>query len=106
LFLTFDEGVLYFYDVSESGGLFDGVEGFINNFHISLVVVYKFNFFLVVDYEFGKSLFEYGCRIVLDGIDLSCFDSTAPVEFGIFEFFIEFCESAVVVGFVFLILHF
>jgi hypothetical protein len=58
LLLTLDEGVLDFLDVSQTGGFLDGVEGFINYFHVSLVVVDEFDFFLVVEDEFSESVFK------------------------------------------------
>ncbi len=42
----------------------------------------------------------------MNGIDLSCFDSAASVEFGVLEFLIELSKSFIVVCLVFLILHF
>ena len=106
LFFSFDEGVLDLEDVGESSGLFDSVEGLVDNFHISLVVIDQFDFFLVVDDQFGQSLLEDAGSIVLDGTNLAGFDSAAFVQAGIPEFFVEFGQPSVVVGFIFLVLHF
>lgn len=64
-----------FEDVGQSSRFFDGSEGFINHLHVALIVVDQFYFLLVVHDQFGESLFEYGCSVVLDGVDLSCFDA-------------------------------
>ena len=106
LLLSFDEGVLDLQNVGQSGGFLDGVEGLVNDLHISLVVINEFDFFLVVDDKFGESLLEDAGSIVLDGTNFSSFDSAAFVESGIPKFFVEFGKSTVIVGFVFLIFHF
>jgi hypothetical protein len=49
LFLTFDEGVLDFKDVGKARCLFNSGECFVDNFHIPLIVINKFDFFLVVN---------------------------------------------------------
>ena len=91
LLLSLDESVLNFEDIGETSCLFDGVEGFINYFHVSLIVVNKFYFFFIVDYQLGESLLQDSCCIVLDCTNLSCFDSAPLVESRISEFFVEFC---------------
>ena len=42
----------------------------------------------------------------MDGTNFSGFDSAAFIESGVSEFFVEFGESAVVVGLIFLVFHF
>lgn len=56
LFFSFDEGVLYFLDVGEAGGFFDGVEGLVNDLHIPLIIVDQFHFLFVVHDQFGQAL--------------------------------------------------
>jgi hypothetical protein len=106
LFFSLDEGVLDLEDVGESGGFLDGGEGLVDDLHVALVVVNQFHFFLIVDDQFGESLFEDCGGVVLDGFDFSGFDSAAAVEFGVFEFLVEACEFLVVVVLVLLVLHF
>ena len=79
LLLSFDEGILDLLDVGQSSGFFDGVEGLIDHFHVTLVVVNQFDFFLVVEDKFGESVFEDRSCIVLNGLNLSGFDSAASV---------------------------
>ena len=105
LFFALDEGVLNFLDVGEPSRFFDGGEGLINNFHVPLIGVNKFDFFLVIDDEFGQSLAKEGGSVILDGGNLSCFDATALEEFGILEISVEFVEGSVVLGFLFLVFH-
>lgn len=79
LLLSFDEGILDLLDASQSCGFFDSVKGLINNFHITLVVINQLNFFFVVEDELGQSIFEDRSCIVLNGLNLSGFDSAASV---------------------------
>ena len=105
MFFSLDESVLDFLDVGQARRFFDGVEGFVDHFHVPLVVVDQFHFLLVVDYQFSQSLLQHCGRVVLDGIYLSGFDATAAVEPGVLEFFVEFGQASVVVGFIFFVLH-
>ena len=105
LLLTLDEGVLNLENIGQSGGFFDGGKGLIDNLHISLIVIDKFDFLFIVDNEFGQSMFQDSSSVILDGIDFSSFDPASSVEFGIFQFFVQFCKSAIVVGLVFLVFH-
>lgn len=84
LFFSLDEGVLDFEDVGQSGGLLDGCEGLVDNFHVSLVVVDQFDLLLVVHDQFGQSVLQDCCSIVLDGIYFPCFDAAASVQLGVF----------------------
>jgi hypothetical protein len=42
----------------------------------------------------------------LNGLNFSSLDSAGSVEFGVLELFVEFVESLIVVGLVFLVFHF
>jgi hypothetical protein len=105
LFLPFDEGVLYLDNISETCGFFDCVEGLINDFHISLIVINKFHFLLVVHYKFSESLLENSCSIILDSVDFSGFNPASSVEFGIFKLFVKLSQAAIVVCFILFVLH-
>ena len=105
LLLSFDESVLDLENVGQSCCFFDGGKGLVDNLHVSLVVIDKFHFLLIVDDEFGQSMLQNSSSVILDGIDLSSFDPASSVEFGIFQFFVQFCKSAIVVGLVFLVFH-
>ena len=50
LLLTFDECVLNLKNICKSGCFFNSVEGLIDNFHVSLVIINQFDFLFVVDY--------------------------------------------------------
>jgi len=80
LFLTLDEGVLDLENVGQSCGFFDGIESLVNDFHVSLIIVDKFHFFLVVDDQLGQSLLQNASSIVLNSTDFTSFDSAASVE--------------------------
>jgi len=84
LFLTFDESVLDLVYIGQSCRLFDGGKSFIDDFHVSLIVINKFDFLLIVDDKFGQSMLQDSSSVILYGIDLSSFDPASPVEFGIF----------------------
>lgn len=58
MLFALDEGVLDFFDVSQASGLLDGIEGLIDDFHVSLVVVNELDFFLVVEDKFGQSVLK------------------------------------------------
>jgi hypothetical protein len=105
LFFSLDEGVLDFKNVSQSSCFLDGVEGLIDDLHVSLIVVDKFHFFLVVDNQLGQPLFQNASSVVLDGTYLSSFDPAAFVESRISQLSIELSESFVVVVLVLLIFH-
>jgi hypothetical protein len=106
LFLTFDESILNLNDISEACCLLDCVKSLVNNFHISLIVVYEFDFLLIIDYKFSESLLQNCCCIILYSTDLSCFNFTSFVEFGIFKLFVELSQPTIIVCFVLFILHF
>ena len=105
LFLALDEGVLDLEDVGQASCFFDGGKGFIDHLHVSLVIVNQFHFFLIIDDELGQSMLQHSCSVVLDGVDLSSLDPASSVQLGVLEFFVEFSESSVVIGLIFLILH-
>ena len=106
LFFTFDKSILDLDDVSETCGFLYRVKGFINNFHISLVIINEFDFFFVIYDEFSQSLLQNSSRIVLDGADLSCFNSASSIKLGIFKLFVEFGQTTIVVCFILFIFHF
>lgn len=106
LFLTFNESILDLNDVSETCGFLYCTKGFIDDFHVSLVIINKFDFFFVIYYKLSKSLFQNSSRIVLDGINFSCFNSASFIEFGIFKLFVEFSQTTIVVCFILFIFHF
>lgn len=105
LFLSLDEGVLDLEDVGESRCFFDSSEGFIDDLHVSLVVINQFHFFLVVDDQLGQSMLQNCCSIVLDGIDLSSLDPASSIQLRILELLVEFSEPPVVIGLILFILH-
>lgn len=39
--------------IREACGLFDGIEGLIDDLHISLIIINELNLFLIVDYKFS-----------------------------------------------------
>ena len=65
LFLALDEGALDFFDVGETCGFLDGVEGFVNNLHVPLIVINEFNFLFIIYNKFSESLLQDGGSIVL-----------------------------------------
>ncbi len=106
LFFTFNESILYLNDISKTCGFFYCVKGFIDDFHISLVIINQFHFLFVIYYKFSQSLFQDGSCIILDCVDLSCLNSASSVEFRIFKLFVEFSQATIVIRFILLIFHF
>lgn len=106
LLFSLDESILDLQDISQTGSFLDRSEGFVNDLHVSLVVINQFHFLFVVNNKLGQSMLEYGSRIVLDGIDFSSLDPAAPIQLRIFKFLIQLSEPSVVVGLIFLVLHF
>jgi hypothetical protein len=88
LLFTFYKSVLNLFYVCQSSCLFNGVESLINNLHVSLIVINELNFFLVVEDEFGQSIFQNRSSVILNGLNFSSFDSAGSVELGVFELFI------------------
>lgn len=105
LFLALDEGVLDLEDVGQAGCFLDGSKCFIDDLHVSLVVVDQLHFFLIVDDQLGQPMLKDCGSIVLDGVDLPGLDPASPVQLRILEFFVEFSEPPVIVGLILLILH-
>ena len=58
MLFAFDESVLNFLNVSQASSFLDGIEGLIDNFHVSLIVVNQLDFFLVVKDELGQSVLK------------------------------------------------
>ncbi len=89
LLFSLDECVLDLLNISETCCLFDSIESFIDNFHISLIVINKFNFFLIIYNKLSQTIFKYCRSIILDNINLSSFDSATSIEFRILKFLVE-----------------
>ena len=89
LLFSFDKCILDLLNISETCSLFNSIESFIDNFHISLIVIDKLNFFFIIDNKFSQTTFKYCRSIILNNINLSSFDSATSIEFWILEFLVE-----------------
>lgn len=106
LLFSFNKCILDLLNISETCSLFNSIESFIDNFHISLIVIDKLNFFFIIDNKFSQTIFKYCRSIILNNINLSSFDSATSIEFWILEFLVELSQTSIIVRFIFLILHF
>jgi len=106
LLFSFDKSVLNLNNICKSSCFFYRIKGFINNLHVSLIVINELDFFFVVDNQFSQPLLQNCSSIILYCIDFSSFDSASSIQLRIFELFVELGKSTVVIGFVFLVLHF
>ena len=106
LLFSFNKCILDLLNISETCCLFNSIESFIDNFHISLIVIDKLNFFFIIDNKFSQTIFKYCRSIILNNINLSSFDSATSIEFWILEFLVELSQTSIIVRFIFLILHF
>ena len=106
MFFSLDESVLDFLNVSQSSGLFDGIESLVDNFHISLIVVYEFHFFFVINDQFRQSFLQNCGCVGLNCGHFSGSNSTSSVQFWVSQLFIQFIELSDIVGFVLFIFHF
>jgi hypothetical protein len=57
LFFSLDKCVLNLLNICEACCLFYCIESLIDNLHISLVIIDKFHFFLIIDNKFSKAIF-------------------------------------------------
>ena len=89
LLFSFNKCILDLLNISETCSLFNSIESFIDNFHISLIVINKLNFFFIIDNKFSQTTFKYCRSIILNNINLSSFDSATSIEFWILEFLVE-----------------
>lgn len=89
LLFSFNKCILDLLNISETCSLFNSIESFIDNFHISLIVIDKLNFFFIIDNKFSQTIFKYCRSIILNNINLSSFDSATSIEFWILEFLVE-----------------
>lgn len=89
LLFSFNKCILDLLNISETCSLFNSIESFIDNFHISLIVIDKLNFFFIIDNKFSQTTFKYCRSIILNNINLSSFDSATSIEFWILEFLVE-----------------
>lgn len=89
LLFSFNKCILDLLNISETCSLFNSIESFIDNFHISLIVINKLNFFFIIDNKFSQTIFKYCRSIILNNINLSSFDSATSIEFWILEFLVE-----------------
>lgn len=89
LLFSFNKCILDLLNIGETCSLFNSIESFIDNFHISLIVIDKLNFFFIIDNKFSQTTFKYCRSIILNNINLSSFDSATSIEFWILEFLVE-----------------
>ena len=57
LLFSLNECILDLLNICETCCLFDSIESFINNLHVSLIVIDEFNFFLIIYNKFSQSIF-------------------------------------------------
>lgn len=89
LLFSFNKCILDLLNIGETCSLFNSIKSFIDNFHISLIVINKFNLFFIIDNKFSQTIFKYCRSIILNNINLSSFDSATSIEFWILEFLVE-----------------